>query len=234
MNITDLFKNLSYGELSNLKIGMEGAGDIEETKKPKIVHYANNALMRLYSKFLLKEADLIIEQAAHIMYYKLDSAYNYTAEDPPALQRQYIRDHPDRPYRDDAIKILRVVDIHGSTLPLNDHDRSDSVFTPQPTVLQVPYPIEMEPLGILYQARHVPLVYTAPDTRIDVPPSLEKALTSYIAYETFSHMNGPEHAAKAKEHLTIFNEICGEVSEKDLVSTNISSTLTKFDKRGFI
>ena len=40
MNIEDLFRNLSYGELSNLALSGEGLGTIVESARPKIVMYA--------------------------------------------------------------------------------------------------------------------------------------------------------------------------------------------------
>jgi hypothetical protein len=69
---------------------------------------------------------------------------------------------------------------------------------------------------------------------IDLPFTLEGALTAYIAYMVFSHMNGQDNSAKAQEHLSMYDMICGEVTDQDLVSQNGNTTLTKFDKRGFV
>jgi hypothetical protein len=41
MTVEDLFRDLSLGELSNLSMGVEGEGTIEEKHQPKIIRQAN-------------------------------------------------------------------------------------------------------------------------------------------------------------------------------------------------
>ena len=71
MNIEDLFTSLSYGELNNLSMSADGSGSIEESKQPQILLYANEGLLRLYGRFLLKENDVLIEMVEHITNYHL-------------------------------------------------------------------------------------------------------------------------------------------------------------------
>lgn len=234
MQVSDLFTRLSYGVFSNLAIGMEGGGDIVADKKPKIVSYLNEALLKLHSRFLLKENDLILEQDGSIRYYRLSSEFAESNTTAPVGQILYIQDTVAVPFRDDVIRILEVRNRAGDVIALNDVEDPYSVFTPQPDVLQVPSPVTGEALGLLYQARHpviAPADYTAV---IDIPATLEGALVSFIAFLNFSHMNSPEAASKAVEHMAMFEATCSEIEEKDLVSGAYAQSNTRFSKRGWI
>ena len=68
MKLPDLYRELSYGELSNLALGVEGSGAIAEEHQPRIVQFANEALLKLYSRFILKESTLIISAYEHITH----------------------------------------------------------------------------------------------------------------------------------------------------------------------
>ena len=52
MTLRELLKELSLGELSNLAAGIEGYGEIRGDKIPNVVSMINEALLRLYSKFI--------------------------------------------------------------------------------------------------------------------------------------------------------------------------------------
>lgn len=238
MNVTQLMQRLSYGPLSNLSISNEGDGTIVETKHPVIVGYANDALLRLFTRFNLLEQELILEQITARTRYKLhsDFAVSTTAENP--ANPHYIQDTEEEPYTDDLVKVLSVWKA-GETLPirlgLNDDNANldYAVFTPQADVLQVPRPVNGEALYIVYQARHALLSHEDLTATIDIPAVLEAALVSYVAHLVYSHMNGQEHAAKAADHLGNYENICAEVVQEDLVSSSLSFTNHKFDDRGF-
>lgn len=231
MKVSELFQKLSFGEFSNLSIGNDGAGDIVVGKKPKILHYTNEALLRLYSRFILREADCLIEQQEWIRFYKLSPEFALS-NPTPGDTTLYIIDTEDKPFVEDVIKILGVYGSDGCELPLNDRQNPYSVFTPQADVVQVPNPVQGSPLGVLYQARHVELKAYTDD--IVLPATLNRALTSYIAYLTYSHMNGQENAAKANEHMQIYEAICNEAEQMGLVGDSHATTNTRFANGGWI
>lgn len=232
MIVSELFQSLSLGELSNLSISDEGSGEIVPGKKPKILGYVNEALLRLYSRFVLLEDDLLLGQLAHILNYPLELKYALTEAPAPAGKHSYILDGPGKPFTGNVIRILRVRNDWGLELPLNDTEDSRSVFTPSPKVLRVPKPISNRFLGIDYQASHPKL--TSEDDEILLPETLHKALSSYVAHLTYSHMSGQEPSAKAQEHLAMYEAICAEVEAMDLVNSSTSTTNTMFAKRGFV
>lgn len=235
MKLSDFFRRLSFGEFSNISLGSEGDGTIEDGKENKLVHYVNEGLLRLYGRFILKENELTLEQQEGQTFYKLSSRYalSYLDENPGAEGPFYIQDEENANFLDDVVKVLAVYDDRGRKLGLNDGEDEYSVFTPQPEVIQVSHPEQGKPLAVVYQARHPNIPEDDPDAEVELPAVLEPALARYVAYLTFSHMNGVEHAAKANEHLNMFTQICNEVEGMDLVSSSSATTNTRFQKNGW-
>lgn len=234
--LSDLFRMLSYGELQNLSLAGEGNGTIAAAAQPRIVLYANDALMRLYTRFVLKEKDVLVEMHEHIMNYHLlpRFAVNYkpTGDEDNELIR-YLLDLPREPFIGDVVRILTVYSDQGVLLPLNDDGHGLSVFTPQANILQVPKPSLYRALSVGYQARHTKLTGDL-DQEIEIPDTLLSALTSYIAYKTFSQMNSQDSSNKAQEFMALYESLCVEALDRDSVNSSYSTTSHRFNSRGWI
>ena len=231
MTLADLYKSLALGELSNLALAVNG--DITDAKKPTIVLHANDALKRLHTRFPLKTDTLFIEQRGHLTLYNLKKKYAQSQYQAGAGHSFYINDLG-RVFNDDVLKVMEVNDQWGNKLPLNQPDRLLSVFTPQPTLLQIPNPMEGVPMAVMYQASH-PKIQDDPDTQeLELPDFLHSALTAFIAYKVFSQMNTQENTAKAAEHLKTFDMICVEAVEQDLITTGGTTGGIRFDRNGWV
>jgi hypothetical protein len=237
--LSDLFAMLSYGELSNLAMSNDGtndaSGQIKVSAQPRIVMYANEALRRLYSKFILLEEDVIVQMQAGTTYYNLTPQYASTyvpAGSEISQPVRYLLDSPSKPFLGDIIKILAVFDNCGRKLALNDDGDTFSVFTPQANRLQIPYPVDQELVDVVFQAKH-PTLNGSLTAQIYLPDILLSALTAYIAYKVFSHMNTPESSAKSQEHMVIYEQICTDCVENDLVNASISTSNERFHARGW-
>jgi hypothetical protein len=233
MQLSELFRRLSYGELVNLAVSGEGSGEILPAAHPRFISYTNEALLRLHGRFVLREDDLIIQQVEHITRYPLLKKYavsNVASTEP----HKFIKDWANKPFQEDVIKVNGAFSDCGEELPLNDEEECTSVFTPSPTVLQVPCPVAGRYITLTYQARH-PEIATDDDltAEIEIPYVLEGALTAYIAYKAYSFMNTQESTAKAAEHLGQYEMICSGVIDRDLLNSSPSTSNKKFSKRGF-
>lgn len=238
MKVSDLFRELSFGELSNLAISNSGSGTILEAKHPQLLHYANDALTAIYSRFLLSEKEIVIEMSASITAYHLKSEHSESVGTSVDL---YIKDTPEDPFLDDALRILEVWGSTGTKYVLNDAQDPYSLFTPTPLVLQVPEPVAGQPLSILYQAKHAKLldVVTAEVTNlldqiIEIPHYLENALQQWIAHKTYSHMNGQENVLKGQEFLAAYEADCLGIEQRDLANQSWHTSHTKLEQRGFV
>ena len=233
MNVKQLYEDLSYGEFSNLSISDEGSGTIIEAQRPKVIVAANEALLRLYGRYILKERDVLIEQMVGITNYHLNSRFAVMTQ-PQVEKKLYIKDMALEPFEDDVIKILAVYNSAGIELPLNDPEQCRSLFTPQANVLQVPIVEPGVSLSVLYQARHIPLDWQELEQPIEIPVILYGAMRAYTAYKVFSQMNTADSNAKAQEHFANYDAICQDAVDNDLLGTSISTTNTRFNKRGWI
>lgn len=234
MNVQELFRRLSFGELTNLSMSVEGTGTIAEESRGKIISYANEGLLRLHSRFLLREQYIELELDAAIFNYHLKADYAQTNPTPPADVTLYIKDSVAAPFTGDVIRVLKVVDDEGCEIPLNNAELDDSVFTPQPDILQVKEPVTDAVIGLIYQARHPLLQYSDLSQVIDLPAVLEGALQSFVAHKVFSHMNGAENGAKAAEHFAMYEMIVNEVLTTDAVNSSSYTSNIKFHRRGFV
>jgi len=238
MKVIELFRQLSYGELSNLSVSRSGSGEILQEKWPQILQHTNDGLLALFTRFILREKHVLIEQVAHITNYHLHPKFAESSAS--TAEFPYIKDMPEEHFIDDVVKILRVQSVEGWPYPLNDAGREDSLFTPQPHVLQVPRPIAGDPLSVVYQAQH-PLLddrLGGPDNVLDqiihLPHYLENALKMYIAHKVFSHMNGQENLIKSQELLAAYEAFCRDVEQRDLVNQTTHTTHSKLEQRGFV
>lgn len=240
MKISELLKRLSHQELSNLSIGMDGAGNIRTTDIPKVIGYINDCLLDIYSRFLILEKELMIVQLDYITKYHLKKQY---AVSDPTIGPKYIVDSITDPFTEDVIRILEVWDRFGEKRVLNDQGNISSVFTPMPDTLKIPVIVKDEPLLITYQANHPKIINditvsftleNALNQEIQIPLLLEGALQSWIASKIFAHMNGQEHLISSQNHFGLYESRCATVESKDLVNNSVSTTDTKLEARGFI
>lgn len=232
MTLADLFTNLSLGVLSNTALGQSGEGDLADKHKPKAVLHANAGLLALYSRFILKEKEVFIEQQEGRTTYHLDSKYALSKWDGTSEPEPYIQDTGE-PFQDDVIKVLGVSDSLHRTLPINDENRKDSIFTKNKT-LRVPRAVPRVYLAVRYQAKHPPLVVDNLEQELELPDVLQDALSEFIAWKIYANMNTQESTAKAQEHQVNYENICEGVVLNDTVNTSISSTNNNFERRGWV
>lgn len=233
MNVLELFRRLSLGELSNLAIGNDGAGTIKDAAKPKVVMYTNEALKRLYSRFILKERALLLELRPHIASYKLHPVHATSSIAPENTAECYIIDSADDPFTGDVVRVLEAQDNLGRDLVLNDAGNSLSLFTPQSDIVQVPVPLCGQVISLNYQAYHAKLVDGDEEQLIDIPDLLDGALTAFIAHKIFGDINTQEATMASQKHLGNYEAICLDAEEKDLLSTSRSSAGIKFQNNGW-
>jgi hypothetical protein len=231
MQLNDLFNMLAYGELSNHHMASAGDGTLALAKQPQIVHYANEALVRLYTKFILKEKDCVVELQEGITIYRLTPEYSTTGFDSSVVDAPYIRDTVDAPFQDDVLKVLAVYSNHGGHRPLNDSNNCWSVNTPTVKTLQVNFARTAEVLAVSYQAKHPTLDGT--NQEIELPATLYGALTAFIAYKVYFNMNTPESQTISQGHLAMFNNICADTTEADALNLSISGVNTRFNLGGW-
>lgn len=201
MKLSEVFEQLSYGELSNLSIGGAQAGVIDESNYPQLISHINLGLLALYKRFPLKENKLTVKLQAGKITYSLNSEYAVNNRRSRQATRHLI-DTVDAPFEDDIFKVERVYTDLGYEMSLNDSLDEYSLATPSATLLQVPWDVaaqlqeipdelKTENLTVHYRAMHPVIPKTlgggAPRFDLELPFSHLEPLLLFVA----SRVNNP-------------------------------------------
>lgn len=232
MKLSDLFKDLAVGDLRNLSMAENKT--IREADQETVVLFINEGLTNIHSRFDVNLRDLLIETHKHITFYHLLKRFAESQADVSPEPFLYIKDLSLDPFLEDVIKVKAVYGSKGQLLPLNDGTRMDSVFTPQPLILQVPHPRDGELLTVFYKARLEPVKAGNLGQLIDLPDVLHKALRSYVAFKVFSTLGTVEAAQVAATHFSSYEATCKEAEALDLVNTSVVPTNTRFQRNTWI
>jgi len=235
MKLKDFLEELSWGEFSNIALGNEGSGVIAPEKIPLVVAILNDGLVQMYSQFMLKEGNVLVEMKDNITYYVLDSKYAESSYDPLMVAYPYIKDTKEDPFRDDVLKILEVIDQDGNHYPINNHDHPFGVFiTDKLNVLQIPKPKDGVGLGVRYQAAHEKLDAENLEGELSIPLPLRAALKYYIASRIYQNMNMEGALRTSSVYESKYKELLAQVTLTDSLSTSEVRAADKFTLRGWV
>jgi hypothetical protein len=238
MELAEFYSQLSMGTLRNIAMGNEGNGTISVNYRPTVCMYINEGLNRIHSQFLLRENDLILQMYMDVTNYHLLKRFATYAGNEVAVEnqeaRRYILDLPEDPFKEDVAKIMRVFDQNGTEFAINDEFNTNSVYTPQQQILQIPNPEEEKVVTVGYQALHPKIVHDDEDAFIFLPPHLLDALKAFVGYKAYSDMNQKDSRERAQELLGMYQGISDEILLKDLVSQSPGNNYTPFSERGFV
>lgn len=222
MLVRELFQRLSFGELSNLDMGMEGAGTIELGSQPRVVVQTTKALTALHSRFILRRAYLPLELK--------DGQHDYEMA------------------CDDLIKILAIdrlddaftPDINEAlSLPINSGDAATGQAHGGKIMahnrLHFRAPVAGARYLIEYQANH-PRLSLPPslDEEISIMPALEEALQIQVAAGIFGGMGGDSHKATAEGLLLQYEQLVQMAKLEDMAQESSSDTRDRLRDKGFV
>ena len=242
MNVGELFANLSFGELSNLSMGMDGAGTIEATAQPRLVHFANNGMTQLYSRFAHKRDYVKIQVQEDIQRYPLRTGHSAAGLE-ETTDELYVMDTVAEPFTGNVTKIISVrsqddpdtTEDEEFNLLLNDNQSNCIVKTVTYDTLYFKEPVAGMILDIeVTQSPTVLSIPVAPSEEIDLHPLLNPALEYYVASRVYASMNGEENAAKAYQLKNQYEELLHLVDVEDLLQNSYTDSHSKLPDRGFL
>lgn len=234
MTLDECLKQLALGKLSNTSFAENGK--IIEDKKEVIVSQINEALLRLYTLFPIKEKSIIIELYEGRTEYPLTSDHSVRKAtglitDPYDF---YIMDTEANPFQDDILTIMSVWDDIDRKRPLNDPENILSVMTPQPNVIEVNVTATGRVLNIIYRAKHLILTPNKGEDKVELPANLFGALFSYVAYLIHSSMNTKEAVENAQKYLVEYQNIVNEIIQNQTFTPDKLTLDKKFICRGWV
>lgn len=210
LTLNEFFRNLSYGELSNLSIAVESIGTIKKSQQNRIVHYINVGLLALHERFPLIQETLVIP---------LTPGFGVAQTLPP-----------------DTIQVLSIQDPSGKSLDFTTVPRPKGIYIYN-QILNVPSQDEELELTVRLQKRHPTLEPVIEDAdleqRIQLIPELHKALSAFVASEFYGTMGTQETLALSAQYRNRYEEICAGARNFGTLPSEIFP-LDKFEKRGWV
>ena len=182
MLLSDIFMYLAYGELSQMAIGTNNRGGIDESDYPTLISHINLGLTNLHSRLPLKQSQVIIAQQSDRVLYPLTPIYAINSTS--AESNKFILDSATEPFINNVLKIEEVYTENNILLPLNDSAKDNSLFTPSFNTLQVPTPEANKVLAVLYRANHAQLPakrgVDISTIELDIPAVLIELLLTFV------------------------------------------------------
>jgi hypothetical protein len=242
MFLSDLFDQLTFGEISQLNKGGEHNNQgVQPQDYPKVIPHINLALIEIYKRFDLKLSEVVVQQYDHIQLYYLRSKYaqTNTASTEPI---KYIMDSIYQPFQDDLLRIEKVIDEEGKELYLNQEDSNFldsnkywSVKTPVFDGVQIPQPEKENQFIVTYRASHplIPIKGVDPDTtEVNIPNALLEGVLLYIGGRVNLNRGTELSLAEGQTFMTKFELSMATVQRLNLVNT-VDTLNQKLDKNGW-
>lgn len=223
MKLQEVFDQLSGGEFSQISIGGEAAGVINECNYQRVINHINLGLTALYTRFNLKESRSTVLLQADTETYPLNV--------------------------ESLLKIERVLVDSGIELPLNQEMNVYSCFTPSLNTVRVPR-ILLEPdstvpeqlhtdaLTVVYRANH-PLVtmrfgMAALEVKsIELPYSHLSPLLYFVASRVHTPMSLDAASNAAMNWYGKYEAACQELESKG-VQVITDGTNNRISRGGWV
>lgn len=220
MTLEELFQQLSYGELSNLSVAVDGSGTIKKEKQNQIVHFANEALRKLHMRLPLREVN-------HIVTLTPGSDLDYDFKAVPEIEG--------------AITVTSILTSYGTSLPFTmDQKIENNTIYIYNGVMHVPRSIAavVSELQVTFRLHHPALkpINSPIDLTQTIELSiedLEPAIRAYIAFRVYSGMNTPDSTVIAANYRAMYEQTINDVLNTGLLSHELLQS-SKLDMRGFV
>ena len=248
MNLQEVFEQLSVGEFSQMSIGSQEAGEINETNWNRVIPHINLGLTAIYTRFNLKEGRLLLDLLPDRSTYPLHSDYAVSNLRSQMLER-YILDTEDAPFEDDLLKVEKVITEPGARLALNDGANPWSVLTPNMKTVVIPKAIleknpdlpddlKTDKLEIIYRANHrkiiIPLGYFNPEREeLEIPESHLAALLYFVASRVHNPIGMVNEFHAGNSYAAKYEMECQRLENAGL-AIDVGESNTRFESGGWV
>lgn len=196
MQLSDIFAQLTYGELSQVSLGGGEIGQIGVGNYSHVMNHVNMGMTALHKRFNLKEQQLTLQIQPGMTSYILKDTYAVSSYSSNIIRP--ILDSLSNPFQNNIIKIQAVHTDSGYEMALNNQSDPYSVFTPSFNILNIPiemvsvytpnFPIELRTINLTvsYQANAIAInmdngLDSPEDTEIDLPDAYLEPLVYFVA-----------------------------------------------------
>lgn len=250
MKLDEIFMQLTYGELSQLKLGETEDGKVPREHLGPLLSHVNLGLNALHKRFPLKENNFYLNFKEGVFTYRLSSDFAENSEDSfESLDSRYIADSLEMPFSNDIHKIERVYTDDEYELGLNDESDRYACRTISYNVLWVPTDIvtkahdvpdrlKTNGLRVFYRANH-PIIkmengrINPLEVEVDLPYSHLEALLNFVA----SRVNNPIGMANefhaGNSYYAKYEAECARLEQLNL-RVDQGSQNTRMERNGWV
>lgn len=209
VTVAELFKQLSYGELHDLKVGLAGIGQLKEERWNQVVHLANEGLKRLHQRFELIHPYQDVDVPKEGLVVPLNAM---------------------------AIQVISLLMEDGSSLAFKTHPVPGEIFVFNRR-LNFPKGHCAYKVQVTWQYRHPTLRPIVAPSDLQQPIYLSTeilaALRAHIAAKIYGNMSTSDAAANAAKYRGEYEAVC---TEMEFTGGTVQGMLDKqvFHERGFV
>lgn len=238
MKLSDVFAQLSFGELSQLSIGGEGSGVVNPNNYDALIAHVNMGLLSLYRRFPLKEGQLSFQLEAGRVTYPMDSAGDVS-----------FLEGETGDFADDIIKIEGVQTLMGAVLGLNDASDPYSCFTPNMTTLRVPGTVAAQDaslpdylktpsLTVTYRAKHPLIVkknaqFSPARVEVELPWTHLEPLLLFIASRIHNPVGMTNEFHAGNSYYAKYEKACADLEVKNIMIDQGNQN-TQLERNGWV
>mgnify|MGYP000020553452 CR=1 FL=1 len=235
MFLSEIFDQLTYGELAQVSIGGNGIGVIDPEDYRAIVSHINIGLTDLHTRLPLKQDSVIIQQYDYIQTYYLQ--YKFAQSNNASTESvKYIMDSALKPFRDNVLKVEQVFSEIGEEYVLNDGNQAFSVYTPQHDAVVIPFTDQNNILSVIFRANHERIVigdgFNPGTTAISIPQYLVEPLITYVAARILTGM-GSNYVNEAALLMSKYQLLVRQAETYGLVNSDTLSN-EKLENNGWV
>lgn len=236
MKLSEIFNQLTFGELKQLGIGGFEQGAIQPASYREVVNHINLAMLNLYTRFPIKENFIYLRTQADKFVYQLVPA-NAVSSNPTS---GFILDSVAAPFTGDILRVGSMYDEDGNELDVNDENAEKSIYTNAYDSIQIPYATGDELITITYRAKSkvitVPQAVATLDINqtVDLPEVLLEPLLVYVEYRVHKARGGEAGIAQANIAKQHYEMLCVDIEKRNVLRNANNTTNLKPKLNGWV
>ena len=235
MKLSEIFEQLTYGELSQLTMGGWDSEQIAPEDVRKVIAHVNLGLNDLYGRFWLKTGEVILYLYDRISFYKLHNKYAVSNIE-STEEIKFIEDSRFYPFQNDVLKIEEVYNLCGDYLCLNDKTKHCSLFTTAYDTIQVVHPFNETMISVQYRAKHPEIKWIEgfdPSTvEVDLPNVMLEPLLLFIGSRSYRALNSDQNQ-EGNNYFQQYEMACTRLKNLGYeIQTNLTNI--KLERNGWV
>jgi len=197
LKLKDLFTLLAAGDLSNVSLGRDSYGEINETEYPKVIGAINLGLVELCKRFRLLENELLLHVTPATSLYYLRDANVVGLVPSPTRYIELLSGQSSV----NIIEVTGVFDSAGNEIIINNRHTTPSIVQAATDTLRFSGLTAATTYNVVYQAHpdkiDLNTAYSSETCILPVPDAVIEPLMFYVAHRIYKPGGVNNSAANA-------------------------------------